>query len=416
MIILAFLFFFVLGSWYVTRDFLFPSVLMPLIWFFVLLIGLLSGFKTPGFYTQFYLFSAFFSYFIFTNFSFFLGKKYKADNFENHTSLIIYFRRIKLFGFLLIPIFGIVTVHLTFEILRFNNLAAFFINVRKLNLNGKTLLDELDFFSRKIYIFSNLFLYFFVSYLSRINKIKLSLKLFFVFYFIVSSILLLIEGARSGFYINCLVVFFLFKFNNKISLKLTFLLFFLGLTVFILIMGFRDNSDSFTDFISDVDNIILNITFYIASGPSAFDYVFNNFQNFQVSQLLTLNSIESLFNKMNLISNYNYAISNSVDDSFNVNILKKGYKAGNVYSQFYPLINDFGIFGSIIVFSITGFVSGLIYRFRRYFIISIIYSMILAGILLSPFSEYFLTLFITPGFLFFILFIFYLKRPNFIWK
>jgi oligosaccharide repeat unit polymerase len=119
---------------------------------------------------------------------------------------------------------------------------------------------------------------------------------------------------------------------------------------------------------------------------------------------------------MNLISNYNYAISNSVDDSFNVNILKKGYKAGNVYSQFYPLINDFGIFGSIIVFSITGFVSGLIYRFRRYFIISIIYSMILTGILLSPFSEYFLTLFITPGFLFFILFIFYLKRPNFIWK
>lgn len=225
--------------------------------------------------------------------------------------------------------------------------------------------------------------------LTNLNKVMLG-SLFFA-----TLSIILIDGARAGVLVLLVMVFFINFDTHKVSLRGMAYAGILVFFTFSLPMILMEKTVSLSDgYYEALRQALDTLVYYYLSGPVAFGYVLNNPSSFQLPYYVTLNGFFDIINLIGLDSgrNSSHGISIGLDSSRYIFLsFSGGYRRGNVYSIFYPYINDFGFFGGLIVFCLVGFLSGVIYSFRRTYYGIFLYCYTMINVVLSPFSEYFLT-------------------------
>jgi oligosaccharide repeat unit polymerase len=389
-----------LVSYKIVGDLWHPSTFAGLIWISVLAIGQTAGFKDLSLAGGTYIFLFLNTFIIFSILGNYLSKSRPIPN--KTISKI----RFKLFFWASLIISTWTLYFYISQAAQFPSIGSYLFTVRNLSIDGESILQEANFLQRKAPILIYATIMFYALILAKQKQTTTWEKLTFFTALIMGALLLMAEGARASFFILSGAVFIIYKSHGKITVIgavlaiIILTLFFSTITLF-RVFG-NDVSVSYLDVLKETGS---DLAFYCCSGPVAFDYVANNFSEFQTNFFLTLNSLQHLLFNIGLLEVYQPSLTLGADQSLYVNVLSDGYRAGNVYTFIYPLLHDFGLVGGLLIISLIGISIGYLYGLKNNsWLPGFLYSIFMSSLIFSSFNEYWVSIIFSPGFIYQIFF------------
>ena len=390
---------FALISYRVEGDIWHPSVFAGVLWVFILTVGQAAGFKDLSLTGAAYIFFFVGTFIIFSNLGSYLCNSSKILK-SNKPS-----KRFKIF-FLLTIIISIWTLYFYIkQALQYPSLGYYLFAVRDLSISGESILQDANFLQRKAPILIYGLVVFNAVIFAKKNENTLWDRIMFFLVLTLAALILMAEGARATFFILSGSVFIIFQSHRKITslgaaIVIVALILFFSLITLLRVFG-NDVSVNYLDVLMDTGS---DLAFYCCSGPVAFDYVINNMNEFSTNFNLTLNSLQHLLYNVGILDVYQPSLTLGADQSLYVNVLSDGYRAGNVYTFIYPLLHDFSLMGGLAIMSLIGLSVGYLYKIKNgNWFECILYSTLMSALLFSSFNEYWISLLLSPGFIYVIL-------------
>jgi oligosaccharide repeat unit polymerase len=217
---------------------------------------------------------------------------------------------------------------------------------------------------------------------SHYMKTKSNSVLFiFIVILIMAFIASNIAGSRSLFirYFVALLILFMINTKRKKVILRSFLPILLLITVFVLVGAMRDNSINFIDSIFFTLGTLLK---YIFLPMVVFSYRYPNLEEVYSSDIFTYGWLNNIIGQP---QNPQYVETTFISGAYSLQ--------SNAYTYLGGMVNDFGIYKSVLVIMFIGLIIGIVYlKSQKNIMYNVMYSLMLSSTVFSLYSEKFISM------------------------